>query len=458
VLGGIVLLATSCIWGHAPRPRPVLGEAPVQSVYHPDRRDYASFLVAFPDLLEPNYLPFMAHRFERASAQGDALIFCRWSQSQMPIAVHVNLPVLDESVLDEFLPVRPEAYVQASIDALAIWERDLDGLVRFVRVETPEQAVLQIRLVGERAPVPVPNRQRLGAAERLVDACRSLGWDPDADRMRVRFELPELVIHLADEAGFLPTSIVRRLVLHELGHALGMRGHSPSPGDVMFPRLGDATGREALSVQDVNSFIALYELPQGAHFGDVPPDGPSPRPAPEPPSGGTQVDMAPYVDARRGFEISVPASWVHIEEPQGVFFSDGPSWDHAVSLRLFVWPAPTIERFMACCAGGLLQGAWFRQSAWIVVGGRRTLQLRLEDAAGERAIEWLVVELGDGRVMMIATESPVGYEAAWRPWFQTCLASLEIWPLGRDEVPVGSVSDPSTSQEGARRWDSSSER
>jgi hypothetical protein len=450
VHGGLVLLSMACASPERVKQvGPSPGEPPVVSAYHPDRRDYSSFRLAFPGLLEPNYLPFMVHRFARDTAQGDALIFCRWSEDQMPISVYLNEPVFDESVLDEFIPVRPHAYVQAGVDALQIWERDLDGLIRFQRVDSPEQAKLQIRLLGERAPVPVPDRQRLGAAEKLVDACRSLGWDPDADRMRVRFDLPELVVHLADESGPLPPSIVRRLVLHELGHGLGMRGHSPSPGDVMYPRLGDAPGPEELSVQDVNSFIALYELPQGARYGDVPPDGPSPRPAPAPPSGGPRVDTAPYVDARRGFEIEVPASWVRIEEPQGVFFSDGPSWDHTVSLRLFVWPAPTIERFMVCCAGDMLEGTWFRQSAWIVVGGRRTLQLRFEDAAGERAIEWLVVELGDGRVILIATESPVGYEAAWRPWFQTFLASLEIWPPGGEAEPDGSAdAEPGVSQGG----------
>jgi hypothetical protein len=93
---------------------------------------------------------------------------------------------------------------------------------------------------------------------------------------------------------------------------------------------------------------------------------------------------------------------------------------------------------MECCAPELLQGTWFRRSVWGAMDGRRMLELTLEDEGGEHAIEWRVVELGDGRVMMIATESPVGYEAAWRPWFQTFLTSLEIWLPGRDGEPEGS--------------------
>ena len=56
------------------------------------------------------------------------------------------------------------------------------------------------------------------------------------------------------------------------------------------------------------------------------------------------------------------------------------------------------------------------------------------------------MELGDGRVMLIAAESPVGYEAAWRPWFAASLASLELWRENRREPLLGASSE----QEAAR--------
>ena len=45
-----------------------VAEAPL---YQPDRRDYAAFKAAFPDLLEPNYLPFMVHRVPGDGPDGD---------------------------------------------------------------------------------------------------------------------------------------------------------------------------------------------------------------------------------------------------------------------------------------------------------------------------------------------------------------------------------------------------
>ena len=64
------------------------GEATAPPAYHPTRWDYASFRAAHPELLDPNYLPFMTHRVAGGS-EGDLLVFCRWDDAAMPLAVHV---------------------------------------------------------------------------------------------------------------------------------------------------------------------------------------------------------------------------------------------------------------------------------------------------------------------------------------------------------------------------------
>ena len=50
-------------------------------------------------------------------------------------------------------------------------------------------------------------------------------------------------------------------------------------------------------------------------------------------------------------------------------------------------------------------------------------------------MDFIFVELGDGRVMVILTECPVEVSEAWQPWFQAVLTSLEIWspPTGEAE-------------------------
>ena len=46
-----------------------------ERAYEPDRREYLAFREGWPDLIEPNYLPFMVHRFEGDAARGDVLVF-----------------------------------------------------------------------------------------------------------------------------------------------------------------------------------------------------------------------------------------------------------------------------------------------------------------------------------------------------------------------------------------------
>ena len=99
--------------------------------YQPDRRDYAAFSAAFPDLLEPNYLPFMVHRVRGDGPDGDALVFCRWSANDLPLPVYIGSPEIPAKLQDEFDPKQPSAYVAAVEAALAMWQRDLEGLVAF---------------------------------------------------------------------------------------------------------------------------------------------------------------------------------------------------------------------------------------------------------------------------------------------------------------------------------------
>ena len=95
----------------------------------------------------------------------------------------------------------------------------------------------------------------------LRGACRVEGGDPSR-RLDVRFSVGELRVRVADQYGLLLPDQVERIALHELGHALGMRGHSPIPADLMYPVVRDRLPRGELGTEDVNSFLSLYSLPK----------------------------------------------------------------------------------------------------------------------------------------------------------------------------------------------------
>jgi hypothetical protein len=401
-----------------------------ENPYVPDRRDYASFREGYPGVLEPNYLPFMVHRFPLRDGRGDALVFCRWADADMPLAVYVARAAIPDDLQDEFDPKDPAIYTRAIERALASWERELEGLVRFRLVAHPREARLVVRLLGERAPVPAADVKILGMTP-LRGACRANGWYPDSERMRVSFSVPELKVFVADEFGLLSDDQVEWIALHEIGHALGMRSHSPIPADLMYEVVRDRVQVRELSAEDVNSFVSLYRLPNGAVFGRAENRGQS-RPSPQPPSGPPLLDAAPFVDPRLGFSLRLPAGWMRFETGQGMVAVDGVTWDYTASFQVVVHRYDTIDDFLNRYTPYYLEHSRLLHYESIVVNGRRAIQARLESRYDAYVEEVTFIESGDGRVVVVTGDCPPAHLWAYRPWFQASLATLQIWDFPED--------------------------
>jgi predicted Zn-dependent protease len=418
---GLVLALAACTNGRGP-------ESIVP--YQPNRRDYAAFASAWPDLLEPNYLPFMVHRTPGDDAAGDLLFFCRWPGEAMPLSVRVVPAEIPEALQDEFVPKDPARYVQAVQRALATWEGELEDLVRFRLVE--READVTVRLVAERAPVPEPDLQVLGSTP-VSRACRVRGADRDAERLEVSFEALQLRLFLADEFGLLEPDQVEWIALHEIGHALGMRGHSPIPADVMYEVARDRIMvHEGLSAEDVNSFVSLYQLPNGTVFGSVT-AGESDPPASGP--GLPELAIAPYVDARLGFEFQPPGGWMRVPTAQGMAAVHGVTWDYTASFQIVVHRYPTIESFLDRYSPYYLNRGRLSRPAPLVVNGRRALQAEIEVFEAPRTEQITLIEVGDGRIIAVIADCPREMIDAYRPWFSAALASLEITELPDEGWP-----------------------
>ncbi len=409
------------------------GEKPSPVPYRPTRQDYAAFAEAWPELLEPNYLPFMVHRVPGDDAAGDLLFFCRWPDDAMPIPVWVTPARIPGSLQDEFSPRDPELYARAARRALATWERELEGLVRFQQVETAGEARLTLRLVGERAPEPDPERKVLGTTK-LADACRVGGLDPDAERLDVGFEVAELELYLADEFGLLAPDQVEWIALHEIGHALGMRGHSPIPADLMYEVARDrVTVHEGLSPEDVNSFVSLYQIPNGTIFARALEDpDPPPPPAPGPP----QLALAPHVDTRLGFSLRPPAGWTRLSTAQGMAAVHGTTWDYVASFQVVVHRFDTVEDYVERYGDYYAQRGRVTPPVRLAVNGHRALQVEIDRFDAPRVEQITAVESGDGRLVVLIGDCPREAIDAYRPWFRSSLGSLRISALPEEAWPA----------------------
>jgi predicted Zn-dependent protease len=413
----LALLALGC--AHAPA-------QPSREPWTPTRHDYAVFRDTHPELLDPNYLPFMAHRFAFAEETEDRLLLCRWPEERFPLAVHVAAPVIPEEIQNEFRPVAPEVFVAAVERALRNWQETLEGVVSFELVSEPDEAELRIRLLATIGPAPDPDVQVLGITP-VARACRVRGGESATGRFDVDFEVEEVAIYIADRFGLLTETQVERITLHELGHALGMRGHSPIPADVMYEVARDRTV-DRLSPEDINSFRMLYALPNGTLYGRLPHGVALERPLPRAPAGPPRLAEHAHRDERLGFAVRLARGWLRIPTPYGVVGVDGLAWDYEASFQLIVRTFPSIEAYLALHGAAHVGSGQVSQHDETRIAGLAAHRMRVEQAGGELLEQHVFMETGDGRlVVAIADASDELYEV-FLPWFDAMLDSLEVFP------------------------------
>jgi len=411
------------------------GAADAPPAYVHNRDDYFAFRAAHPGLLEPNYLPFMVYdvpahaegvwsrlvRWLRLAPSGERrLVFCHWQPEDMPLAVWIepprNLAVVEEDPRD------PHDYVESVQHALSAWQHDLDDAVRFEAATSLAQADLEIRLLGERAPEPSSDVRVYGAAA-VGDSCQVLGGNPD-ERLDVRYQVRDIRLYVADEHGLLLPDQVEGIALHEIGHALGMRGHSPIPADLMFEEADDSRDREGLGLPDVNSFLSLYAIPSGTVYAD-PLLARDAAPRRLLPDGPPRLELAPHVDTRLGFELQTPEGWPREPTPYGVVAMNGVPWDYEASFQLNVYRFATIEDFVARFGPSYLIDAALVSIREVRVAGRRAREVNLRTEFGTHE-QMTLIESGDGRVLVSVAECPEEHQPAYGVWFEAVLRSLEV--------------------------------
>lgn len=176
-------------------------------------------------------------RYTAFEVPGGEHVTLRWRAEQWPLKIHLPAP-------PPGLATDPEAVLDAVRDGVTDWEGAAgDGIPSFMFVDDPGGA--DIPIVWEAEP--------------------SGGWYVGhcvyhLHIMQRRFGVARILVttHWRGQ----PVSLQRLYdaVLHEMGHALGLRGHSPESGDIMYKNVA---GAEGLSPRDRETLRLLYSRPNG---------------------------------------------------------------------------------------------------------------------------------------------------------------------------------------------------
>ncbi len=167
-------------------------------------------------------------------------VLLHWSPRQMPLRVHLPLP-------PEGFYADPLAVHDVVRDGVTDWADVVEpGLPSFVFVETPGAADIQIAWALE---APDPSWYVAHCMYAQTISSKRFGVDRILVTARWRGHEPSL-------------ETIYATLLHEMGHALGLGGHSPEPADVMYRRV-NAKGRPELTARDRATLRALYTRPNG---------------------------------------------------------------------------------------------------------------------------------------------------------------------------------------------------
>jgi len=139
---------------------------------------------------------------------------------------------------------RPEL-VELLKKSFAEWETRTSGVVRFTFVNDPAQAKLVCSYTN--TADPTFSTEELGHTETLLVP----GGEIHSADIRL--------LTLVEGKSELLTEVAHRTALHEIGHALGIAGHSNNPDDAMFMAISSTlTDPFSLSKRDVNTVRSLY--------------------------------------------------------------------------------------------------------------------------------------------------------------------------------------------------------
>jgi tetratricopeptide (TPR) repeat protein len=180
----------------------------------------------------------------------------RWPPEKLPIKIFVDSGSLVSGM--------HESFRQILIDSLEAWMKAAQGRLSYQQVARPDQADLVCDWTSN------PGEVTGKGTESEQGVAHIFGRDSGQGSVEISRATVRILTIDKEKSEELPVSddMMKKTCLHEIGHALGLMGHSPNSHDVMFFS-ESPTVWPVLSKRDKATLLRLYES-YPATFGPTP--------------------------------------------------------------------------------------------------------------------------------------------------------------------------------------------
>lgn len=156
----------------------------------------------------------------------------RWQPDQMPVRVYIADGSAKVGYQPQFRALLKDSFVQ--------WQTASQNLINFQFVESPATAMITCTWVDD--PKILKGTIKKGDTKTSILAGSII-------KANIRCMLG---------VGSMNDYRMRFTALHEVGHAIGLQGHSPNPNDVMFFSTNAAERNQGLTNRDINTVRKVY--------------------------------------------------------------------------------------------------------------------------------------------------------------------------------------------------------
>lgn len=165
---------------------------------------------------------------------------CRWEAGRMPISVYVANGEGVDGYKTEYLELLKEAFKQ--------WADASQGIVKIAYVDDEGHALIKCRWTASSKDLANPAEGGQAFVQKTLQ-----GQAVAADVLICT--KPSIQTNEVSMSQFM-----KHVCLHEVGHALGLTGHSSDSTDVMFSVVNFESVTGKLTERDKKTLLALYQL------------------------------------------------------------------------------------------------------------------------------------------------------------------------------------------------------